>query len=153
MGLREQAAADALRILEDQCGFGWPITLTNPDGATLRLTGFSNDIGQTIDADTGMLVSGRQASIALPLRRLKGEQWDIPRMIADQSLKPWIVTFDDVVGESRTFKVRETLPDRALGVIVCMLEAYSFNKPPEIQPVIDNDFDEVVTNDGGQVFE
>jgi hypothetical protein len=153
MGLREQAALDALRFLEDQCGFGWPITLTNPDGAKLRLTGFSNDIGQTIDADTGMLVSGQQASVALPLLRLKGEQWAIPRMIPDQSMKPWLVTFDDVAGVTRTYKVRETLPDQAIGVIVCMLEAYSFNKPPEIQPVIDSDSDEVVTEDGGQVFE
>lgn len=126
MNLRQLACQDALAILEDfDSGFGWPIVVTDPDAVTYQLTGFSTDIGMMIDPDTGQAVSGRLASVALPIARLKASGLELPREIPDSSKKPWLITFDDIVGESRTFKVRETLPDRAIGVIVCILEFYT----------------------------
>lgn len=124
MGLRAQAALDLRAITEDAAGFGWPITVTDPSGVTGALTGLSTDIGLMIDPETGIAVSGRKASVALALASLTAAGLGIPRGVADQAGKPWVVTFADVHGAPHTFKVQSTMPDRAAGIAVCMLEHY-----------------------------
>lgn len=125
MGLREQATADLRTILEDvDTGFGWEITLRHPDGQQAELKGTSTDVHQAIDPETGMLVSGRRASVALPVAALEEVAFEMPRGVADSSSKPWVVELHDAMGHPHTFKVTEALPDRALGVVVCILEAY-----------------------------
>lgn len=127
MGLRQQAAADLQAILQDaDSGFGWPITVQNPAGAIASLVGFSNDVSQMIDMETGMAISGRVASVALSLDTLEAvEGLGIPVGVADTTGKPWLVTFNDVLGHEHVFKVREARPDRALGVVICLLETYA----------------------------
>lgn len=125
MGLRELAEKDLGAILEDSVtGFGWPITVTDPDGNTGTLTGFSDDIAQVIDPDTGQAVSGRLASVALRASSLVLEGLGLPRGIADTGSKPWVIQFDDINGNAYTFKVSQSNPDRALGLVVCLLELY-----------------------------
>ena len=150
MSLRMLAESDLGFILEDAVtGFGWPITLTNPDGATISMTGFSNDIAQVIDPDTGQAVSGRSANCSLrmsSIRELGGNlvtecgetlaqcgetsmqsgnvPFGLPRGIADSDSKPWIATFLDIGGLPHTFKIIQSNPDRALGVLSCLLEIY-----------------------------
>lgn len=122
MGLREIAEADLGAILEDAvAGFGWPIVLTDPTGTTQALTGFSNDISQLIDPDTGQAVSGRLASVALRISSLAS---GLPEGIADATSKPWLVAFDDINGNPFTFKVVKSNPDRALGLVTCLVEFY-----------------------------
>lgn len=125
MGLREIAEQDLGAILEDGItGFGWPITVTDPDGNTADLTGFSDDIAQIIDPDTGQAVSGRLASVSLRISSLTNEELGIPRGIADSTIKPWLIAFDDINGIPYTFKVSQSNPDRALGLVVCLLELF-----------------------------
>jgi hypothetical protein len=126
MSLRDLAEQDLGRILEDRAtGFGWPVTLTDPAGLSDdSLTGFSDDISQTIDPDTGELVSGRLASVALRISSLLAAGFAVPRGVPDQGSKPWVVTFNDINGTAHTFKVRQANPDRALGMVVCILEGY-----------------------------
>lgn len=125
MGLREQAGLDLVAILQDRVeGFGWPITLISPSGQTGAFTGFSTDIGLSIDPETGVFVSGRKASVALPIETLKQAGFGIPRAIADKNLRPWLVRFDDIHGRSQLFKVSEAFPDTAIGCVTCLLEAY-----------------------------
>lgn len=125
MGLREQAGLDLISILQSRTeGFGWAITLISPDGQTGSFIGFSTDIGVTIDPETGVYVSGRKASVALPIETLKQAGFAIPRAIADRNLKPWLVRFDDIHGKSQLFKVAEANPDTAIGCVTCLLEAY-----------------------------
>jgi hypothetical protein len=125
VSLREQAAIDARAILEDSAGgFGQTITVTDPDGASADLTGFWTDVAHVIDPETGVGVSGRAASVALPIAALTAAGLGIPRGIADTGIKPWRVSFEDLEGNSHTFKVSEGMPDRALNVVVCTLEAY-----------------------------
>lgn len=124
MGLRELAAADCKSILENADGFGWPITVTSPEGISVALVGLSTDIGLSIDPDTGTAVTGRRASVALSIASLQLAFSALPRAIADGSGKPWLVRFPDVHGSPHTFKVRETAPDRALGLLLCWLEWY-----------------------------
>jgi hypothetical protein len=120
------AEQDLGLIVEDSVtGFGWDITLTDTAGFTGTFTGFSDDIGQVIDPDTGEAVSGRLASIALRISTLLAAGFTLPEGIADASLKPWLVAFDDINGNPYTFKVQQSNPDRALGLVTCLLEAYA----------------------------
>lgn len=125
MGLREQAALDSIAILNDEDGFAWPITITDPGGTSALLNGFSNDIAETIDPETGMAVSGRLASVALHMRDLAAAGLGIPKAIDDEDSLPWVVTFDDILGVPWTFKVQESNPDRSIGVVTCTLETYN----------------------------
>ncbi len=125
MNLRTQAALDLVSILSDEAsGFAWPITLVTPESESYQLTGFSTDIGQTINPETGQVVSGRRASIALSTAVLKGLGVDIPRGVSDSRAKPWVVRFADIHGVAQSFKIQEAMPDRAIGIVTCMLETY-----------------------------
>lgn len=125
MSLRELAEQDLGAILEDSTtGFGWSITVTDPAGTSVPLTGFSDDISQVIDPDTGQLISGRHASVALRISSLVLAGLELPRGISNTSMKPWVVTFDDINGNAHTFKVQQSNPDRALGLVTCILESY-----------------------------
>ena len=125
MGLRETAEADLAGIMEDDTtGFGWPITITNPAGTDLAMTGLSTDIAQVIDPDTGTAVSGRMASVALRISSLYVGGFTLPQGIADSGSKPWLIAFDDINGLSYKFKVAQSNPDRAAGIVTCLLEAY-----------------------------
>ena len=127
MGLRETAAADAQTLLGDLDGFGQAITLRSPEGVEVELVGYSNDIAETIDPQTGMVVIGRSASVALSILALDEAGLGMPRGVASSSSAPWVVSFSDQVGNVHVFKVTESRPDRALGVVTCVLEAYRPN--------------------------
>lgn len=121
MSLRTMAESDLSFILEDQLGgFGWSITLTSPSGVVSDVVGFSNDISQVIDPNTGQLVSGRCASVTLRMSSLT----TVPVGISNTSSKPWLVRFNDINGRVHNFKIIKSNPDRALGVVTCILEAY-----------------------------
>lgn len=122
MSLRNIAEKDLGNILADELGFTWPIVLTNPSGEIQSLQGFSNDIALTIDPETGQAVSGRTASIALQISAIT---IGFPVAIADANSKPWLVAFDDINGNPHSFKVIDSNPDRGLGCITCVLEAYA----------------------------
>ena len=126
MNLRVVAEADLNGILEDDVtGFGYPITITDPDGLSKPLKGFSNDISFSIDPDTGLAVSSRTASVALRISSLVSAGFaTLPEAIQDETRKPWLVQFNDINGNPFTFKVQEGHPDRGLGIITCTLEIY-----------------------------
>jgi hypothetical protein len=126
MSLRERAAADTTAILTNQDHFGWLITVIDPDGLSASITGFSNDIAQAVDPQTGQVVSGRLATVALSISTLNDAGFtSLPVGIADTNRLPWIVSFNDVQGDAYTFKISVANPDRTLGVVVCYLEAYN----------------------------
>lgn len=125
MNLRELAEQDLAHIVEnDDTGFGWPITLTDPAGNSGTFTGLSDDIAQVIDPETGQAVSGRQASIALRISTLMSQGFAMPQGIADAATRPWVVELQDVNGNPYKFKISESNPDRGLGLITCLLEVY-----------------------------
>jgi len=127
MGLRELAERDLGVIMEDGAyGPAWPVTLTDPAGnVSTGLYGLSNDISQVVDPDTGQLVSGRVASVAFRTSTLQAQGFSMPQGIHDQASLPWRVTFNDINGGAHSFKVRQTDPDRTLGIVVCILEAWT----------------------------
>jgi hypothetical protein len=121
MGLREQATLDARAILEDTSGFAWPVTLTSPAGVVSSLQGFTADVGQIIDPETGQAVAGRRASVTLARAALPA----LPEAVADKGRKPWLASFADSRGAVQQWKVIEVLPDAAIGVVVLLLELYA----------------------------
>lgn len=126
MSLRQQAETDLSFIIEDSInGFGWAVTLTNPDGLTGNFVSLTNDIAQLIDPDTGQAISGRQATICLRINSLLQSGLGLPKGVADTNTKPWIVTFNDVNGNNYTFKILQTNPDRAIGLVTCILENFT----------------------------
>ena len=125
MSLRVLAEADLAHILEDgKSGPGHNITLARPDGLSADFIGASSDIGQLIDPDTGVAVSGRQATISLRMSTVLQKLYALPVGVTDSSSKPWVAMFADVLGQTHTFKIVEAMPDRSLGVINCTLELY-----------------------------
>jgi len=126
MGLRDIISADTKAILEDDSlGFGWTISLTDPDGTTSSFIGYSTDISQIIDPDTGTIVSGRLASVSIFIKSIIDAGLEIPYGISDSSKKPWVVDFNDINGNPYKFKVSQSNPDRAMGVVVLILESYA----------------------------
>jgi len=124
-GIRETAEADLACILEDGVlGAGWPVTVTNPSEVSESFTGYSNDISQVIDPDTGQAVSGRAASVVLRISTLTAAGFSLPVGISDTAAKPWIVQFDDIGGSQHTFKIIRTDPDRTLGIVSCLLQVH-----------------------------
>ncbi len=125
MSLREQAEADLLGILEDEtAGFGRTIIITDPSGTSETFTGFTNDIAQIIDPDTGQAVSGRSANATIRISSLIASGLGLPQGIADETIKPWVVEFEDINGNPFKFKVQKSNPDRALGVVSLEIEFY-----------------------------
>jgi hypothetical protein len=125
MNLRQLAESDLAITLEDSVsGFGWDITVTDPTFKTADITGQSDDIAQLVDPDTGAAVSGRLASIGLRISTLDAKGLGLPKGISDPKKKPWVIKFNDINGKPYTFKVIQSNPDRALGVVTCLLEAY-----------------------------
>jgi len=124
MGIRETAAADIKAILEDKTtGFGWDITLTSPSNVSAAFVGFSTDVYREYD-DDDRLVSLRAASIALSTLSLTAAGMALPEGIHSETSRPWVVEFADIEGNAGKFKVKESNPDRAAGVVVCHLEEY-----------------------------
>ena len=125
MGLRVIAEADLAVLLEDGVhGFGFPITLTDPNGNVKPFTGYTNDISQTVDPDTGQAIIGKVVNVALRLSKIFDAGMTLPQGIADNNSDPWVVTFDDLKGDTSTFKVFDSAPDRTLGIIVLHLSEY-----------------------------
>jgi len=123
-GLRETAEADLAGILEDPLGFGWPIVLTDPNTNVRSFTGFSNDIAQVIDPETGVAVNGRRISVALRTSSIIASGLSLPRGVPRENTRPWVVSFADLAGKVSKFKVVESDPDRTLGVVILHLELY-----------------------------
>lgn len=122
MGVREIAEQDLAVILEDrEFGFGWDINVTDPAGLNDDFVGQSHDIAQSIDMETGQILSGRKAQVTLRISSLAAKGFTLPEGILEKTKKPWIIRFDDINGNPYNFKVKESKPDRTLGVVTCVL--------------------------------
>lgn len=121
-----QAEADLATILESSSDFATAITITNPQGISnsQALNAQVGDIGQVIDADTGLAISGRLLHVAVRMSSLQcaGLGDPFPSGIADPDQKPWLVQFAPIVGVSMVFKIKETRPDRTVGILVMLCE-------------------------------
>jgi hypothetical protein len=128
MSLRQLAERDLSFTLEDSVtGFGWAVTLTDPQGFTgsTNLTGQSHDISQIIDPNTGTAISGRATAFVLRMSSVTAAGFAQPVGVADSDSLPWRVTFDNINGAPFTFKVEYADPDYTLGTITLILGGWS----------------------------
>lgn len=123
MGLRELAHKDLEHIME-KSGDTWQGVLTDPDGLTDTVSCITNDIGEMVDPDTGQLVTGRSAKASIRIQHLLDKGFTMPVGISDSTLKPWRLDFNDINGILCTFKIVQSNPDRTLGLVGLVLEAY-----------------------------
>lgn len=123
MNLRAIAQRDTQRILNSDAGLA--LTLTDPAGNAGTFTGWSNDIGFSIDPETGQAVSGRYVTIAISMLDLIDQGLAIPRNISENDRDPWQVSFTNEHGETFLFAVTDAQPDRTLGLVTCTLEAFT----------------------------
>lgn len=110
--------------LEDPAGFGWPVVVTDPSGASGTLFAQAGRVGLMIDPETGVAVTGQVAHAVIRQSSLAAAGLGVPKGISDGAGKPWLVRFADVDGAARTYKVQEAQRDDHLGVVKCILEAY-----------------------------
>lgn len=109
--------------MNDTTSFGVAMVLRNPDNETLEINGLENDIGLSIDPETGVAVAGRKASVAVSYQDLLDGGFELPENIPDDTETPWLVTWTPMSGGPQTMKIVGTIPDK-LGIVVLQLEAY-----------------------------
>lgn len=125
MGIRAEASAFVRSVLENEDDFGCLIVVESPAHHVATVRGFSRDIGQLIDFETGIAASGRQASVTIHMATLAAAGFvDQPRPVSDPNCRPWVVRFTDSSGKTGAFAVRDVRPDNTLGVVVCTLEHF-----------------------------
>ncbi|AAQ96477.1 hypothetical protein [Vibrio phage VP16T] len=125
MNLRQLAEQDLAVTLEDNAtGFGWPVTLTDPNNVSANLTAQTQDIGLIIDPDTGVAVSGRTASAVLRISSIIGAGLELPEGEPRANRKPWRVDTTDTNGNAIALKVDYAYPDRILGTVTLQLGVY-----------------------------
>jgi len=122
VGIREIAESDLSVLIESQSDFGWPVSVTSPAGVTESVTALSNDISLVIDPETGMPVTGRNATATFRTSSLLALAFPMPTGIEDTKGKPFLVTFNDIAGNSIIYKIKTARPDRTIGCVVCVLE-------------------------------
>lgn len=121
MSLAAIAAADLRSIINAD---GDSVTVLSPDGRVAEFKANTQDISHAIDPQTGMLISGRTATVALSSIDLLAAAM-APKGESDGSKKPWVVRFlETVSGVEHSFKVKESRPDRTIGALVLILEIF-----------------------------
>mgnify|MGYP000601476612 CR=1 FL=1 len=130
MGLRQNASADLKSILEnDQTGFAHDIVLIPPVGDEIALKGTTTNISSIIDPDTGQLVSGNYVEMSLVMASVYASTPDLPKAEPSANKKSWKAKFSNISGVENTYRIIETLPDKELGVLVCILESFNEARP------------------------
>ena len=125
MSIRDQIQKDLDVTLSNTQGFGNGFTLTDPSGAQGNFIGQTGDIGELIDPDTGLAVSGRLAFAVVAIGDLQlSGLTGFPIGISDKNSKPWLCEFGAPATSDQCYKVKSTMPDRTVGVIKMILELY-----------------------------
>ncbi len=122
--LRALAEADLATTLESD--WGATVTVTDPNGACAEVEAQTSDIGASIDPDTGVAISGRRAHTSLRIASLVAAGFtELPTHRAPAEGHPWRLEFTDTAGRSYMFAVRNSWPDRTLGIVTLLLEHWS----------------------------
>ena len=127
MSLRAQAEADLAVSLEASGDFGHPFTLTDPSGfaSAEQLYGGVTDIGQVIDPELGIPVTGRHVMLLARISTLIDAGYTgLPESIPDEASAPWIAEFAPLSNPAalQKYKVKSTAPDQTIGVVRMILE-------------------------------
>ena len=141
MGLIQQAAADAKKILFNTNEFAVPIVFTTPDGSqSITINGLAfkhatkvNDYGEIVNTKVAKVTISEDQLVTYITDELGNILTDElgNKLISENSyptrnsknridLMQHIVTWADN-NSTWTYAINETLPDESLGIIVCKL--------------------------------
>lgn len=99
------------RSLRDKDAFGWEFTLTNPLGESQVVVGQYRHINMLIDMETGLDVQQEQMSVVA----------QISNITIGEPKKNWLVSVNDVNGNSYNCYVVEAIPDKSFDLITLKL--------------------------------
>jgi hypothetical protein len=110
MTIRERAAADSQKILNDINGAATPFVLiAADDGQEYPMAGSYGDIGYLLDPATGTAVQGRTIEAAYSMANLREQTEREPG-------KGWRFVCTDLAGNEMTLFVVLYIPDRTIGL-------------------------------------
>lgn len=121
MGLIQQAKLDIQQITSNLNDFGVEITLLNPTGETITITGLHTKHHMTYDAE-GKPINGRNAHLSFSEGVLVN--YTIRNSKGEVDMKGHVATINDSTETPKTYVVREWFPDETIGLIVCILGDY-----------------------------
>lgn len=123
--LRELAAADHRRIVEDVAGgFGRELTFIDPEQRKAVVNGFWNDIGQAMDPMTGSMVAATVAFVRVTFGALREAGLGVPFGVAETEKTPWLVEYTDMGGRKHLCKIAEVRKDRSIDAVDCYLVSF-----------------------------
>jgi hypothetical protein len=109
MGLRERAASDARKIMENVNGAGTPFVLIDQEKREYPITGIYGDIGYLLDQATGEAIQGRTVEAAYAMASLKAQTPEEPG-------EGWHCKVNDLSGKEIKLSVKMYAPDRTIGI-------------------------------------
>ena len=122
MSLVQQAHEDLGEIMHSEDGAVWDCTITSPGGVSYPFKCRMADNHAPVETGTDVVVTGRQVSISVFIPDLVAVGFENIYGVASNSAKPWKVEFENIIGQSGTYKVVETNPDYGIGNIILFLE-------------------------------
>lgn len=124
MNVFERAKNDYQRFSSDLTLGGTNITLTKPDGLTsVDIVGLATKHHIGIDTE-GNLVNVKNVHISFAEQLVVDASFSIRNSNDEVYLKGYRATYNDSRGTSKTYVIREWMPDETLGVILCILGDY-----------------------------
>ncbi len=123
MSIRDLAAKD-IRAIVARGDVSADISIVTPDGGSFAIKAIVNDIGQRLDPETGGYVTSNDATCTFVLQDLYDAGVQIPYGVMDESEQLYTLSFNSVAGVQRNFSIKEVMPDRTVGMVVCMLSEY-----------------------------
>jgi hypothetical protein len=107
--LRERAAADAKKILENRNGAGTPFVLVSKTNEEFQIVGSYGDIGYLLDTATGQAIQGRTIEAAYSMESLSAQTPLTPE-------RGWRFKVLGLSGQPVELFVVKYEPDRTMGI-------------------------------------
>jgi hypothetical protein len=127
MSLLDIARRDAQRIINsNKFGFSSSVTLIDQAGVEYPINAIVSVIHNLVDPDTGQPVSGSLATASINTLDLIALGVQIPEGEADETKKPWLIREADIQGNTVTYAIVRSAPDKANGNILCDLNEYVY---------------------------
>lgn len=125
MSLLDRVRSDVARITQNTKEFASEVKLQNPSGQFATVAAITNEVWQGLDPNSGNIINGAVASIAISLDALtKASLGGIPQNPHNAKEKPWLVELTLADGVPRTYKIAESRRDMQMGLIWYVLSRY-----------------------------
>lgn len=123
MNIYDRVRNDFLRISQLNKSDSSKITLQSPTGETAEINGIVNNINLGVDTD-GSVINSSKIHVTFSLLEESLTSYPTKNNKGEYNLKRHKVTILDATNTSKTYLIREWIPDLTVGSITCMLMNY-----------------------------